>query len=388
MAVMVLCFWTIVIEADMKITIPSHLSDKELFAEAKRLAGREREATAHLVAHLAEIEARRLYLGAGFRSLFAYCREVLELSEQSAYNRIEAAHAARKFPVILEMLSEAALTLATVRLVAPHLTVDNYDQLLKDASRKSKREVEELLARRFPQPAVADSVRKVAVRAPVEDSGRKLPEPTEAMGACATSTNNSRSTCPGASRDHGPVAADAETGGGAATVRIPASPARGAVRPLAEDRYEIRFTARASTCEKLRLAQDLMRHAVPDGEIAELIDRALIALLEDIARKKFGATEHPRTGAAPGPASRHIPAAVRRTVWLRDGGRCCFMGSNGRRCDARGFLEFHHVEPVAAGGPPTSENIQLRCRAHNSYEAQLYFDPASLHDGGTCPGAS
>lgn len=362
----------------MKITIPSNLSDSDLVSAARRFARSEREATAHLVAHLAEIEARRLYLGAGFRSLFAYCREVLELSEQSAYNRIEAAHVARKFPVILEMLSEATLTLATVRLVAPHLTADNHEQLLKDASRKSKREVEELLARRFPQPAVADSVRKVAVRVPVGNCARNVAGSTPVLAAGAEAASVPQPTCPGASCGHGPVAADAQTGG-AATVRISASPSRGAVRPLAEDRYEIRFTARASTCEKLRLAQDLLRHVVPDGEIAEVIDRALIALLEDIARKKFGATEHPRDGAVSGPASRHIPAAVRRTVWLRDGGRCSFMGPNGRRCDARGFLEFHHVEPFAAGGPPTSDNIQLRCRGHNSYEAQLYFDPASVH---------
>src|SRR5436309_9484270 len=106
----------------MKIEIPSRLSDLELIAEAKRLSRCEREATTQLVAHLAELDARRLYLAAGFPSLFMYCREVLELSEQSTYNRIEAARAARTFPAILDMLSEATVTLATVRLLAPHLT--------------------------------------------------------------------------------------------------------------------------------------------------------------------------------------------------------------------------------------------------------------------------
>jgi hypothetical protein len=70
-------------------------------------------------------------------------------------------------------------------------------------------------------------------------------------------------------------------------------------------------------------------------------------------------------------------------VWVRDAARCGFVSADGRRCDTRAFLEFHHVEPFAAGGAPTSENIQLRCRAHNAYEAQLYFDPASLHGGTT-----
>jgi len=69
------------------------------------------------------------------------------------------------------------------------------------------------------------------------------------------------------------------------------------------------------------------------------------------------------------------------------GFRCAFASAAGKRCGTSAFIEFHHVEPFAAGGPPTSENIQLRCRAHNSYEAQLYFDPAGLADATTCPGA-
>lgn len=71
--------------------------------------------------------------------------------------------------------------------------------------------------------------------------------------------------------------------------------------------------------------------------------------------------------------SRHIPAEVKREVWLRDGGQCAFVARNGRRCSERGFLEFHHVEPYSAGGVATTNNIQLRCRAHNGYEAELYL---------------
>ena len=374
----------------MKIAIPSHLSDSVLVSEAKRLAQNERDVTAHLVAHLAEIDARRLYLGEGFPSLFAYCREVLGLSEQSTYNRIEAARAARTFPLILDMLSDADLTLATVRLVAPHLTLDNHEDLLNEATRKSKREVQELLARRFPQPAVADSVRKVAVRGRYGVRAGEGPDEvlrvadmpaTLAASPGPPLMNSAEPTCPGASWTQ--VAATAGPAPGKSATPTPAA-SRGVVKPLAEDRYEIRFTARASTCEKLRLAQDLLRHAVPEGEMAEIIDRALTALLDEIARKRFAASQQPRDGAsggaesAPPSDSRYVSAEVRRTVWLRDGGRCAFIGSGGRRCGTRAFIEFHHVDPVAIGGQATPDNIQLRCRNHNVYEAQLYFDPAGL----------
>src|SRR6185369_8086188 len=159
-----------------------------------------------------------------------------------------------------------------------------------------------------------------------------------------------------------------------APVTTIAAPARREVlRPLAEDRYEIRFTASAAACEKLRAAKDLLRHAIPGGDTGEIIDRALTALLEELARKKFGATSRPGQTAGSEGSSRHIPAAVKRTVWVRDAGRCAFVARNGRRCEARGFNEFHHVHPYSVGGPPTTGNIELRCHAHNAYEAELVY---------------
>jgi 5-methylcytosine-specific restriction endonuclease McrA len=138
------------------------------------------------------------------------------------------------------------------------------------------------------------------------------------------------------------------------------------------------------------LAQDLLRHAVPDGSIDAIVGRALTSLLEDLARKKWAACKKPAaprtqdSGADEGRTGRHIPAAVKRTVWLRDGGRCAFVGSGMRRCNERGFLEFHHVHPYAVGGEATVDNIEIRCRAHNAYEADLFYG----QEGGTRSGTS
>src|SRR5262245_57498489 len=97
----------------------SRLSDRELLAEVKRLVRCEREATCRLVAHLSELDQRRLYLAEGCSSLFTYCTQVLRLSEHAAYGRIEAARAARRFPVILELLARGAVNLTAVGLLAP-----------------------------------------------------------------------------------------------------------------------------------------------------------------------------------------------------------------------------------------------------------------------------
>src|SRR5216684_297637 len=136
------------------IGVPSQLSDDDLVAAVNSLARCEREATACLLAHLAELDARRLYLAAGFSSLFTYCCTVLHLSEPAAYNRIEVARTARRFPVVLSMLGEGALSLATVRLLSAHLTAENHRELLAAATGKSKREVDEMLVRHFPRPEV------------------------------------------------------------------------------------------------------------------------------------------------------------------------------------------------------------------------------------------
>jgi HNH endonuclease len=162
------------------------------------------------------------------------------------------------------------------------------------------------------------------------------------------------------------------------------------VEALAPDRYLIKFTASAATCEKLRAAQDLLQHAIPARDVAEVIDRALTVLIEHLACRKFAATASPRAPRDAADGSRNIPAWVRRAVWIRDGGRCAFVSKGGRRCSSRSCLEFHHVIPYEVGGLPTIDNIQLRCRAHNGYEADVYFKPlrAAADEPATRPGAS
>jgi len=126
------------------------------------------------------------------------------------------------------------------------------------------------------------------------------------------------------------------------------------------------------THDKLRRTQDLLRHSIPNGDPAAIFDRALSLLLADLEQAKLAATARPRAAGATASGSRHIPAAVKREVWRRDGGQCAFVGTNGR-CAERGFLEFHHVQPYAVGGRTVVENIELRCRAHNVHEAEQYF---------------
>src|SRR5262245_60059982 len=143
----------------MKITEPRSLDDDALAAVLKRLAGDAREATVALILHLAEFDQRQLYRGAGFRSLFQYCVEVLKLSEDAASNRIAAARMARRFPEIVDRLAAGSLSPTTVRLIAKHATPENAPALIEAATGKTKRQVEELLVRLFPDLDVPASIR-------------------------------------------------------------------------------------------------------------------------------------------------------------------------------------------------------------------------------------
>ena len=149
--------------------------------------------------------------------------------------------------------------------------------------------------------------------------------------------------------------------------------------PLAPERYKIQFTASRGAHDKLRRAQSLLRHVIPNGDPAAVFERALDALLAELDRKKLAATSRPHQAKALTPGSRHIPTAVRREVWRRDGARCAFVGTAGR-CAERGFLELHHVVPFAVGGEASTANIELRCRAHNAYEAEQSFGSFVLRE--------
>ena len=215
----------------------------------------------------------------------------------------------------------------------------------------SKRDVERLIAALRPLPAVPSSVRKVPAPQAVEPSVRVAHE-TTAQGS-EERIDHARETAP-------------------APAPIATRPA--VVTPLAPERYKVQVTISREAHDKLRRAQELLRHTIPNGDPAAIVERALSLLVEDLERKRCAAAKLPRPAIAATPGSRHVPAAVKREVWARDDGRCAFVGARGR-CPERGFLEFHHVVPFADGGATDAGNLQLRCRAHNAFEAEAWFGP-------------
>jgi hypothetical protein len=326
----------------MSIRFPSHLTTNELMADMNRRAGCEREDVAHLIADIAEFAARDGHLAAGYSSLYLYCREVLKLSEWEAYLRMEVAALARKYPLILTKIAEGSLHLTSVRLLAPHLRPDNYQELLDEASGKTKQEVKEQVAALAPRPDTPMTVRWLAEPAAPPPSTAPVASPPPGLTAPASPP--------------------------------PPSAPRLEMTPLSPGRCRLALTVNRSTYDKFEQARDLLSHAIRDRDADEVLDRALTLLIRDIERKKNGATDRPRPSRGTKAGSRRPSAAVRRIVDKRDGGRCAFIGTTGHRCNVRSSVQYHHLDPE---GPASPENLELRCASHNRYEAGVY-GPAKL----------
>ncbi len=140
------------------------IPDDELLRRLAEILRQSRRVEADLVAHIAEVDARRLYARSASPSMFAYATEVLHLSEAEAYLRIAAARASREHPVLLAMLADGRLHLTAIAKIAPHLTAKNREGLLARAAHKSKREIEELVAEVSPRPDVPAVMRRLPDR--------------------------------------------------------------------------------------------------------------------------------------------------------------------------------------------------------------------------------
>ncbi len=294
------------------------LSSSDLLSATRELVQRSRGLEADLLVHLGEIDERKLYLDWAFSSMFAFCVGELGFSEDAAYNRINLARAARRMPLILE--------------------------------------VEELVARLSPQPPVPTVVRRLPDRA------TPAPEalPSFSFGT-ATQVALPESSPPLAFAPAPPLRRDEH---------------RAVIAPLAEETFKFQFTASRACRDKLRQAQDLLRHRIPDRDVGTIFEKALDLLIERVKKERFATSRKARQAPdqeTDHSCSRHIPDAIKREVFERDHGRCTFEDERGRRCAETGALEFDHRDGFARTRLHRADRIRLLCRAHNQHAAEQMY---------------
>ena len=267
------------------------LTNHELEERVKSLISSSRRVIAELLEHLAEVDARRLYLAKACGSMHAYCTELLGLDDGAAYKRITAARVCRRYPRMLELLACGELHLTTITLLASKLDDSNHEELIELARGRRKRALERLLAARFPRPDAPQRIVRVPARSPLAPV---VGSATDASNAPKADPRTSQAPAAPALADTGACA-----GGAPAPPTSPTPvlvleaaadrPDRGRVTPLSAERYRIQFTASGDFVDKLREVQELSSHSVPDGSLETLMARALTLLLDDARRKRFGA---------------------------------------------------------------------------------------------------
>ncbi len=337
---------------------PTHFqqwTDQNLIAGLRTAVKKEKRATAELLATMAEVDQRQLFLLHGpSRSMHAFCTHKLAMGEHEAFDKIRAARAARQFPQILEKIANGKLHVTAVRVLAPALTHQNCAKLLSEAEGKSTDALKEIVAALRPKADVALSIRRL----PTPPAHPKTPKPTR------PSQKNPQSTRfePSPSRETpAPAIAPAQ------------KTKRPHFEPTARERYAFRFAAGKAFRNKYEEARALLSHAIPGGDPESILERALDLLIADTKKKRFGlgarSKKAQETEENQKPVSRAIPVATRRAIAERDDLRCTFVGVDGTPCGSQAFLEIHHWKDFALGGDHTLANTGLLCRAHNQYLA-------------------
>lgn len=354
----------------MKSYSLDHLAKSVLHRDAVRFHRNESDAMAMAIAHVGEIDARQSYRDEGYPSMIAFCEQVFELSEAAALKRIRVARLAREFPAIFEALAMGKLSLSCVILLSPHLTAQNADELIAAAAHAPKSELGQLIARWFPKQDVAAKLEAVVGPAPMLGDQLSPKRVENAVDVELSQRRVSGAVDEQLSAQTVGAAVDDQLCSKAVETAIP----RPKVSPLSADRFALQLTVSRCTHDKLRYAQELLSHQLPSGDLPEVFDRALDALIMQLEKRKFAATPRPREANHRATLSpRHVPAHVKREVWVRDGGQCTFVSDEGHRCEARKLLEFDHIVEMARGGKATVDGMRLRCHTHNQFEAERTF---------------
>lgn len=368
----------------------ARLNDEDLVRAVKFLAEHARHNEIRLLIHLSEFDSRRLCLEEGFRSLYEYCTGTLGFDEQESYRRIRAARIIRGYPEARIALERRKVTVAALVVLSPWLTRENAGPWLKSAEGKSKRELEGLVAARYPQAPQPDSIRNLPAR-PTVVSGAP-PAAYEALAPCAGE--------PPPSPPDGAVP-EAEW------PALPGVPGRlewgwQQMSPVSADRVRVGFDAASIVAGLIERVRQLLRHKYPEGRLEDLIREALEAYLDrkDPQRRlelKAAKAETAAQEIAPAPenderlptrflrawaAGRYIPAKVKSAVWARDDGRCAWREADGTVCGSRDWIEYDHLRPYAKGGKSDDpRNIRLLCRVHNQAAAEAAFGRAACQPG-------
>jgi 5-methylcytosine-specific restriction endonuclease McrA len=351
----------------MKTKSIHKLSNKELLGRVERLGVRERETTLEVLLYLIEIEKRELYLGQGYGSLYDFCIRRLGYSESAALRRIRTARCIRAYPRVYGMLLEGELSLDTISRVSKVLKGKRGAVLLEKIRGKSSREVAIVLSRYSPKEKPRDRVQPIYVRTVGEpESDKKF---TAGAGGKKVTTFPSASGG-GDKKNLLDMLEEDKESGRDMDLDLP--------RVDIKRKFKLEFAVEPEFMKKVERAKALLSNSRKKSHDFESLFNILLDEYLDrhspegrIKRRAAANKSKSKTrkSTANSKQSRYIPQSIKDEVYIRDKGRCTYVGTGGRRCVKKDNLEVDHIIPFAKGGKNIKENLRLLCARHNMLEA-------------------
>jgi len=263
------------------------IDQEKLLKRLDSLNDRERRLKIRVLLYLKEIDRRRLYLEWGYCSMFSFCTDHLGYSESTAVRRIKAERALGRSKKVISLLLSGEMTVTGLSKIESICRPDNTDKILEQAAGRSCRELDLLRAKHNPQEPAPERVKPVFVKTELKvkessKSGRK-------------------------------ITANAEGDS------------------VLEEKYRLDFSVSADSMKKINRAKELLSTKYPEGvKLETLLDALLDNYLEknDPERRETARDDIKIDKSS---RSRYIPQKVRDFIYKRDGGRCSFVGRNGKR---------------------------------------------------------
>jgi 5-methylcytosine-specific restriction endonuclease McrA len=354
----------------------THLSNGVLLRDLQSLAAQDCVHLAKLLAHIGEVQARKLYREAAQPHMHAYCVNVLHFSEDAAWKRIHVAGVARRIPALLDAIAEGRLHLTGACEIAAHLTPENAEKVLADVTHKTREQIKVVVAALAPRPDLEERIAPIAppAIALVVTAPATVVPVTQPAKVVA---NTEAPLAPAQVKAGAGSGTEAQSGSQAATVPVVQATPPSRVTPRAPGRYGVQLNIDEATNELLQKAKDLFGQGGKD-QLERIFSRALELFVRDLERRKCAKTDKPRQ--AKRPKSPHtITAAVRSEVWERDQGQCTFVNDEGRRCPSRGRLHHEHVRAKGRARSEgvttalTPDDVRLLCEEHNQLMAERLY---------------
>lgn len=296
--------------------------DWQLMDELQTLVVRESQITAKVLLYLAEMERRKLHVHYGYSSLFGYCTKgPLRYSETQAISRIRSARLIDRYPELIPLFATKKVNVTTLSMIYAVLTDENAEELIRKITGASKKHVQDLVARLKPETQVAESTRTVAV------------------------------TCASTGSD---------------------------INDL-EELIEFKFALPKEYEEHFEELKSILSNKYPKGiKISDVFQECMEVAMDKLSPKRREARREKRKTKVKRAKNkventRHVELQLRDRIDIRDERCCTYVGPDGTVCGSKHQLELHHIKPFAKGGKHSVDNLTLRCRTHNQYEAERDF---------------